>query len=175
VLGLPDLAGVRAAAEQIVGSVRAAQPDTTVDRVLVQRMQPRGVADVLVGYRVAPDVGPLVVLSTGGVLAEIFADSAVRLAPVDAGTAREMIDEVRGLSVATGYRGLPAGDIDALVETIVAVSRLAVEEPAVLEAEINPLSVGAEGAGVTALDALVRRAAVSGAQFSAVAAEIAAV
>jgi succinyl-CoA synthetase beta subunit len=62
-----------------------------------------------------------------------------------------------------------------LVETIVAVSRLAVEEPAVLEAEINPLSVGAEGAGVTALDALVRRAAVSGAQFSAVAAEIAAV
>ncbi|MBF6180811.1 acetate--CoA ligase family protein [Nocardia otitidiscaviarum] len=158
VLGVADMAGVRAASARIVRSVRAAQPGTAVDRVLVQRMQPPGVADVLVGYRVAQDVGPLVVLSTGGVLAEIFADSAVRLAPVDADAAREMIEEVRGLAMATGYRGLPMGDVNALVDTIVAVSRLAVAHPSIVEAEINPLSIGVDGTGVTALDALVRRA-----------------
>lgn len=157
VLGVRDADGVRQAARTIVDNVTSYNPDVVVERVLVQQMAPKGLADTLVGYRVSPDVGPLVVLSTGGVLAEIFADSAVRLAPVDAAAAREMVSEVKGLSVVTGYRGLPEGDVAALVETIVGISRLAIDDPAVLEAEVNPLSIGAEGAGVTALDALVRR------------------
>lgn len=148
---------MRRAAREIVANVAGYDPGVVVDRVLVQKMAPKGLADSLVGYRVSPDVGPMVVLSTGGVLAEIFADSAVRLAPVDAATAREMIDEVKGLSVVTGYRGLPEGDVAALTETIVGLSRLAIDDPDVLEAEVNPLSIGAAGTGVVALDALVRR------------------
>lgn len=128
-----------------MANVAGYDPGVVVDRVLVQKMAPKGLADALVGYRVSPDVGPMVVLSTGGVLAEIFADSAVRLAPVDAATAREMIDEVKGLSVVTGYRGLPEGDVAALTETIVGLSRLAIDDPDVLEAEVNPLSIGAAG------------------------------
>lgn len=158
VLNVSDDQGVRDAARSIVSSVAAHQPDVVVDRVLVQQMAPRGLADALVGYRVSADVGPLVVLSTGGVLAEIFADSSVRLAPVDTKTAHEMIGEVKGLSVVTGYRGLPQGDLDALAATIVAVSELAVSHTDVLEAEINPVSIRPAGAGVVALDALVRRA-----------------
>ncbi|WP_172650618.1 acetate--CoA ligase family protein [Rhodococcus opacus] len=157
VLGVTDDEGVRRAAREIVANVAGYDPGVVVDRVLVQKMAPKGLADALVGYRVSPDVGPMVVLSTGGVLAEIFADSAVRLAPVDAATAREMIDEVKGLSVVTGYRGLPEGDFAALTETIVGLSRLAIDDPDVLEAEVNPLSIGAAGGGVVALDALVRR------------------
>ncbi|WP_052077998.1 acetate--CoA ligase family protein [Rhodococcoides fascians] len=157
VLNVVDDQGVRDAARSIVTSVGEHQPDVVVDRVLVQQMAPRGLADALVGYRVSADVGPLVVLSTGGVLAEIFADSSVRLAPVDTKTAHEMIGEVKGLSVVTGYRGLPEGDLDALAATIVAVSELAVSHTDVLEAEINPVSIRPAGAGVVALDALVRR------------------
>jgi acyl-CoA synthetase (NDP forming) len=119
-----------------------------------------GVGEVLVGYRRSADVGPVVVLSTGGVTAEIYDDTAVRLAPVDHATAREMIIEVSGLKVLAGYRGAPAGDLDALAEVVVAMSRLAVEQPSVIEAEANPVRV--HTSGVVALDALVRRAAPTG-------------
>lgn len=158
VLNVSDADGVRAAARSIVANVADHAPEVAVDRVLVQQMASRGLADALVGYRVSRDVGPIVVLSTGGVLAEIFADSSIRLAPVTRETAREMIGEVKGLSVVTGYRGLPKGDLDALADTIVAVSTLAVSNTEVLEAELNPVSVRPRGQGILALDALVRTA-----------------
>ncbi|QNP74913.1 acetate--CoA ligase family protein [Streptomyces roseirectus] len=157
VLNVQDADGIRDAARTIAAAVAAHDPDIVIDRVLVQQMVGSGVAEALVGYRVSQDVGPVVVLSTGGVLAELFADSAVRLAPVTRETALEMIREVKGLAPLSGHRGAPAGDIDALADTVVGISRLAVDHPGVLEAEANPVSVGLEGKGVTALDALVRR------------------
>jgi acetate---CoA ligase (ADP-forming) len=123
-------------------------------RVLVQPMI-AGVGEVLIGYRVDPDVGPLVMVATGGIYAEIYRDRSLRLAPVDAEMAREMIAEVRGLKLLTGYRGKPAGDITALAQAVAALSRLAAE-PAVVEAEVNPLIVRPEGEGVVAVDAVVR-------------------
>ncbi|BBX37673.1 6-carboxyhexanoate--CoA ligase [Mycolicibacterium mageritense DSM 44476 = CIP 104973] len=155
VLNVADITGVREAARTIVRNVAAQRSAVTVDRVLVQQMARKGIAEALIGYRVSRDVGPMVVLSTGGVLAEIFADTSVRLAPVTIDVAHEMIREVKGLAVITGYRGLPEGDVDALASTIVAMSRLAVTNTEVLEAEINPVSIGAKGCGVLALDALV--------------------
>jgi len=124
-------------------------------RALVQPMI-AGLGEVLVGYRVDRDVGPLVMLAAGGVLAEIYRDRALRLAPVDLATAQEMITGVRGLAALAGYRNRPAGDLDALADAIVALSRLATAGEPVAEAEINPLIVLAPGQGVVAVDALVR-------------------
>ncbi|WP_433869152.1 acetate--CoA ligase family protein [Saccharopolyspora sp. CA-218241] len=154
VLGVTDVAGVRKAVRTIVADV-GEQVGATIDRVLVQPMAESGVGEVLVGYRRSADVGPVVVLSTGGVTAEVYDDSAVRLAPVDRATAEEMIGEVTGLKILTGHRGTPAGDLDALADAVVAMSRLAVEQPSVIEAEVNPVRVHTSGA--MALDALVRR------------------
>jgi acyl-CoA synthetase (NDP forming) len=154
VLGVADVDGVRAAARRIVADVARAG-GVTVDRVLVQPMAEPGVGEVLVGYRRSPEVGPVVVLSTGGVQAELYDDVAVRLAPVDRETALEMIDEVTGLTVLKGRRGAPAGDLPALADAVVAVSQLAVCAPQVVEAEANPVLVRREG--VVALDALVRQ------------------
>jgi acyl-CoA synthetase (NDP forming) len=125
-----------------------------VRRVLVQPMI-AGVGEVLIGYRIDPDVGPLVMVAAGGVYTEIYRDRSLRLAPVDAGTAAEMIDEVRGLAPLAGYRGKPAGDLAALAQAVVALSQLAAD-PAVVEAEINPLIVRPHGEGVVAVDAVVR-------------------
>jgi len=98
-------------------------------------------------------------LAAGGVLTEIYRDRSLRLAPVDLDAAHQMIGEVKALQVASGYRGRPSGDLDALASAIVALSQLAtVENPAVQEAEINPLVVLPRGAGVVAVDALVRLA-----------------
>ena len=80
---------------------------------------------MLVGYRVDRDVGPLVMVAMGGVMTEIARDRSLRLAPVDVPTAREMLGELRGLPLFTGYRGRPAGDLVALAQAIAALSQLA--------------------------------------------------
>jgi hypothetical protein len=99
----------------------------------------------------------MVMLAAGGVLAEIHRDRSLRLAPIDVAEAHAMIAEVTSLRALSGYRGRPAGDLDAVAQALVALSRLAVADgPTVAEAEVNPLIVRAKGQGVVAVDALVR-------------------
>lgn len=141
------------ASRRIVDAIRKAHPGASIRGVLVQPME-RGLAEVLVGYRRDAQVGPLVTLAAGGVLAEIYDDSSVHIAPVDEPTALQMIEEVKGLALIRGYRKLPTGDVSALAKAIVAVSRLA-SLPQVQEAEINPVIVKSDGNGVVAVDALL--------------------
>jgi succinyl-CoA synthetase beta subunit len=152
-LGIADGAGLVAAICEMRD--RMATHGRRLDRVLVQPMV-AGVGEALVGYRVDRDVGPLVMLAAGGVFTEIYRDRSLRLAPVGLDTAREMIAEVRGFALLSGYRGKPAGDLDALAHAVVALSRLA-HDPTVVEAEVNPLIVQPAGRGVVAVDAVVRR------------------
>ena len=131
------------------------KPDAEIDGILVQQMQ-SGLAEVILGFRRDPDVGPVVVLGVGGTLAELYKDIAIRVAPVAVEEARSMVEEVTGLAVIRGYRGMPKGDCEALAEAIVAVSQLASDRFAdVAEAEVNPLLVLPEGEGVVAVDGLV--------------------
>ncbi len=115
----------------------------------------RGVAEVLVGFRRDPAVGPVVVVGAGGTLAEIHLDLVLSLAPVDDGEAAAMIEGLACLAPARGYRGLPKGDLEAFARAVVLVSLFAAL-PEVTEAEINPLIVMAEGVGVVMADALIQ-------------------
>jgi hypothetical protein len=156
-LGLPDAATVRQAAERILANIKKVRPDAKLRGILLQEMD-SGLAEVILGFKRDPEVGPVVVMGMGGVLAEIYKDIAVRLAPVDRMGALGMIEEVRGLALLRGYRNLPKGDVDALIDAICAFSRLAdIHNPEIREAEINPLIVKAEGEGVVAVDGLVLR------------------
>src|SRR5690606_33504995 len=102
-----------------------------------------------------PLVGPTVLLSTGGIAAELMPDYAIRLAPVGLSEAHAMIKEVQHCKLINGYRGLPKGDVDGLAQAIVNISRLAcVPGQPVTEAEINPLFVQAER--VIAVDGVIR-------------------
>jgi acyl-CoA synthetase (NDP forming) len=155
-LGVADGEQLRDAVSEITASVGEHVPGVTVERVLVQQMV-RGVAEVLLGYEDDASVGPVVMLAAGGVLAELFKDRALRVAPVDLSEAHAMISEVVALKAVAGYRGLPEGDLDALAHAIVAMSRLGEETGrAVLEAEANPMMILPAGQGVVAVDALVR-------------------
>jgi len=121
--------------------------------VLVQKMH-SGLAEAIVGYRDDAVVGPLVLVGAGGILAELYRDFALRIAPVNEAEAAEMIEEVKGFAVLRGYRKLPPGDVAALASAISKVSTLAlVPGRPVAEAEVNPLLV--KGDGVVAVDALV--------------------
>jgi acyl-CoA synthetase (NDP forming) len=137
-------------------------PGAACDRVLVQRSAP-GLAEVLIGYRVDPDAGPLVMLAAGGIWAEVAGDRSIRLAPVGVEAAHGMIGEIRALRPLTGLRGRPRGDLDALARAVSALSQLAVRpELGIREAEVNPLMVMPASEGVLAVDALVLRAAGTG-------------
>ena len=155
VLNIGDAAALKTAAGQILARVKASHPAARINGILVQRME-KGLAEAIVGFRRDPQVGPVVVLGIGGILAEIYKDFAIRIAPVSIGTARTMIEEVRGLAVIRGYRGLPRGDCEALARAVAAISQLALlEGRTVTEAEINPLIVKPEGEGVVAVDGLI--------------------
>ncbi|MBD0862232.1 acetate--CoA ligase family protein [Gordonia sp. zg691] len=156
VLHIGDEQQLRDAVVRIAGSVAEHRPDVGVRRILVQPMV-SGLGEVLVGYRVDPDAGPIVMLAAGGELAEIHRDRSLRTAPVSREAALEMTREVKALELFRGFRGREHGDVEAIVDTIVALSAIA-ERPGngVFEAEINPLLINGVGHGVRAVDALVR-------------------
>jgi len=154
-LGLMDGAAAAVAAREIEKRVKAHTPGARLDGFLVQKME-RGLAEVILGFRRDPLVGPTITVGLGGVLAEIYKDASTRLAPVNEAEAQEMIAEVKGLATIRGYRNLPKGDVAALAKTIAAFSALAHGAFAdVAEAEINPLLVKRAGEGVVAVDGLV--------------------
>jgi acyl-CoA synthetase (NDP forming) len=155
-LGVADGDALLAAIRKIAATAAERSPGARVARVLVQPMV-FGLGEVLLGYRVDRDVGSLIMVAAGGVLTEIARDRSLRLAPIDLATAHEMIAEVRSLIALAGYRGRPAGDLDALAHAIVALSRFA-DDASIAEAEINPLIVRPVGEGVVAVDALVKLA-----------------
>ena len=157
ILGVNSTADLRRALATLRENVTRAVPGIHVEDALIQPWV-RGLAEVLVGYRVDAQAGPLVMLAAGGIWAELVRDRSIRLAPVDVATAHQMIGEVHALKGLSGLRGRPRGDLDALARAVSALSQLAMRSDLrVTEAEVNPLLVMAEGDGVLAVDALVMR------------------
>lgn len=155
VVGVKDAQQIKDAIKKIRANLAERAPAVAVEQVLVQQMVQEAVCEVLIGYRVDPVVGPLIMLAAGGIWAEVLEDKSLRMAPVDVPTAHEMIREVRLLRVLDGVRGKVAGDRKALAQALVSLSGLAVRpELGVIEAEINPVLVLAEGKGLQAVDAL---------------------
>ncbi|HEY1266344.1 MAG TPA: acetate--CoA ligase family protein [Candidatus Binatia bacterium] len=114
--------------------------------VLVQPMV-RGVVETIAGISYDAQFGPVVLFGSGGVIAELANDVAMRLCPVSADDCRAMIAETKAGKLLAGYRGAAAGDIEAVVRVLLSLSDLAVElGPAVKEMDINPLIAAEKGA-----------------------------
>src|SRR5690606_32117950 len=140
-LNIQDAAELADAIDVIRTNVARHKPGLVLDRFLVEEMA-AGVGEVLIGFRVDAQVGPVVVLAPGGILAEVYGDGAIRIAPIDRDTAFDMIEDVKGLAPLRGYRNLPKGDLAALADALVCLSQLATRNDPPREAEINPLIVG---------------------------------
>jgi acetyl coenzyme A synthetase (ADP forming)-like protein len=150
-LGLADAPAVRQAAEHMAARLRAAGHEPT--GFVVQRMVPDGV-EMLVGIAEDPQFGSLVVCGAGGVLVELLHDVAIRLAPLTAEDASEMIRGLKSYPLLTGFRGAAPRDVGALEDVLLRVGTLADDLPAVAELDLNPVMVGERGAVV--VDARVR-------------------
>ncbi|MFB7289503.1 acetate--CoA ligase family protein [Actinacidiphila glaucinigra] len=151
-IGLTSASQVRDAYRELADIAR--YESLELDGVLVCQMVERGV-EMVVGISQDPLFGPTVTAGLGGVLVEVLRDTAVRVPPFDAGTARDMLRELRGSRLLDGVRGAPPADTDALVDVILRVQRMALElGDGLAELDINPLMVLPRGQGACALDAL---------------------
>ena len=151
-LGLADAAAVEAEAAAMLSRVSEAAPGARIEGLLVSRMAGEGV-ELIVGGRVDPVMGPLIVVGLGGVFAEVMRDTVLDLAPVGPLRARAMLESLRGAALLTGTRGRPALDLQAAARVVSRVSALIAAAEGVGSIEVNPLLVREEGA--VALDALV--------------------
>ena len=156
-LGVEGAAAVTEAYEAIVKSAKQYAPQARINGVLVQEMAQPGV-EMMLGMISDPVFGPIVVVGLGGIFVEVLKDIAYRVAPVTPKQANEMLDELRGVKLLAGVRGMSARDRDAVVDAIVRLSWFAYDfRDNVAELDINPLMVYEQGAGARVLDALIVR------------------
>jgi len=154
IMGIENGDALRMAWERMHRSLEASVPTARIEGFEVEA-QILGGREVLVGVQRDPSFGPIVVFGLGGIYVEILRDVTFRIAPVRTLSAQHMIESVKAFPMLKGVRGEPPSDIAALQETIERVSQLAVDLPEVVEMDINPLIVRAEGKGVVAVDARV--------------------
>jgi acetyltransferase len=155
VLNLGSTDRVRREAEGMLERVKAVHPEARLDGFLVQPMVRRpGAVELLVGLIEDPVFGPLVAFGQGGTAVEIARDSSLELPPLNPLLARRLMARTRVWQLLQGYRGKPPANIEAIVDVLIRLSRLAADQPEIRELDVNPLL--ADAAGVVALDARLR-------------------
>ena len=150
-LSLHGAEAVERAADEMAGAVGGLGHH--LDGFVVQRMAPDGV-ELLVGVVSDPLFGPVLACGSGGVQTEVIADVAVRLTPVTARDARELLRSLKTYRLLEGYRGQPRADVDALEDIVLRVSALVDAHPEIVELDCNPV-IAAPG-GAVVVDARIR-------------------
>jgi len=129
-------------------SVADDHPAASIEGFLIEEMVPPG-AEVIVGAVMDPQFGPAVMFGIGGVTVELMKDVSFRLAPVTKEEAFEMMAEVKGFPVLTGYRGQTVKDLDAIAQALMKLGEIVGRVGGIKELEINPLIVHERGAVVS--------------------------
>jgi acyl-CoA synthetase (NDP forming) len=153
-LNLADEAALRAAWGAMHERIAKAAPGVTLDGCLVEKMSAKGL-ELMIGAKRDPAWGSVLLLGLGGIWVEALDD--VRLLPVDADEAQvvDALHKLRTAKLLTGFRGAPPVDVAAAAKAVLAVGRLMMTVPGIVEIDVNPLMVHAAGQGATALDALI--------------------
>lgn len=137
-------------AARLAAATRRQQPEG----FLVQERVTDGV-ELILGFHPDAQLGPTILLGMGGVAAEVYRDTSLRLAPLSRRDAEALIAELKSAPLLAGFRGRQPADVDALADAILAFSRMAMALGGrLVEAEINPLFVLPQGRGVLAADGL---------------------
>ena len=137
---------------KMVKNISHKMPTPRIDGFLLEEMSPKGVEVIIGGLR-DPQFGPTVMFGLGGIAVELLKDVSYRLAPLDKNEAIEMIKEVKGYPLLSGFRGSNPVDMENLISTIMKLSEILIKLEKIREIEINPLLVYEKG--VMAVDVRV--------------------
>lgn len=145
---------VREAFERIVAAARAYKADARIGGVTLQPMLSGPMHELILGSRMDPDFGPVILFGAGGVLTEFWKDRALALPPLNRLLAKRLMEETRIYRILEGYRNMPRADIGLLEETLVRLAQLVTDFPEISELDINPFMIGAHRG--LAVDARIR-------------------
>jgi len=153
-LRLADAEAVREAWDKMQRDIARSLPNLALDGILVEEMGQSG-TEVIVGARVDPEWGPVLLVGLGGVLAEALGDSRLLVPDVSRDAVVEELWKLKSSTLFRGFRGAPELDIEALAEIVIKLGELVVANPAIREVDINPVIVYPMNSGAVALDALI--------------------
>jgi acetyltransferase len=154
-LNLSDRKAASAAACAMGARIVRDHPDARLFGYAVEAMCERPHAhELIVGIATDPTFGPVLMVGAGGTGVELIADKALALAPIDHSQATAMIARTRIYKLLAGYRHEPPADLEGVAVVLDALSAMAQDLPDIVELDINPLLVDAQG--VVALDARIR-------------------
>ncbi|HSO98051.1 MAG TPA: GNAT family N-acetyltransferase, partial [Solirubrobacteraceae bacterium] len=141
-LGLEGRAEVVTAAREMESAL--ANAGFCLDGLIVQPMAPPGV-ELIVGVVNDHSFGPVLACGAGGTTAELLRDVAMRITPLAAGDAQEMLRSLRTFPLLDGYRGAPPCDLAAVEDVLLRVSAMVEAHPEIEELDCNPLIAGPDG------------------------------
>lgn len=154
-LGIDSSQILQLAAEGMLVRIKKSKPSARIDGFTVQKMEARPDAhELIIGVATDPIFGPVILFGEGGISVEVLNDKAVALPPLNMKLANDLISRTRISKLLSGYRGIPATDLQAIELTLVKISQLIIDHPEIIELDINPLF--ADGKGVLALDARIK-------------------
>jgi acyl-CoA synthetase (NDP forming) len=124
---------------------------------LVEKMVDNVVAELIVGVARDEQFGPYLLIGGGGILVEMMKDSVTLILPTTREWVLQALGHLKCAPLLKGFRGAPPADLEAAAEAILAIADMVEKDPeSILELDVNPLMVLAEGQGVVAADALIR-------------------
>jgi acyl-CoA synthetase (NDP forming) len=127
-----------------------------IDSFLVEPMISDGVCELIVGVVRDPALGIVLVVGGGGILVEAVGDSIALLLPTNRAAVAGAIGRLKTATLLAGYRGKPAGDVDAAIDAVLSVAEFAeANRDSLAELDVNPLIVRPRGHGAIAVDALI--------------------
>ena len=144
-LGLASVDEVEKRAHDMLNQMAESSIEAQPYTLMIQEMIHDGI-EVILGGKRDPHFGPVVMFGLGGIHVEIYDDVTFRVAPLTDYDARSMIEEVRGSRIFQGYRGKAPTNRESLLQSLLSLSQLMVENPNIVEMDINPLIVTSESA-----------------------------
>jgi acyl-CoA synthetase (NDP forming) len=155
-IALGNAEAVRQAYQVVESTVRAFRPDANIEGMLLLP-QFQGGTELIVGGLRDVQFGQTVMFGLGGIFVELLKDVSFRVAPIDVAEASEMIREIKGYPLLSGFRGRPPLDLEALATFLAGLSQLLDRHPEIEELDLNPVFLFPKGLAIA--DARIRVAA----------------
>ena len=150
-VGIRSAEALRREYADLVEKLEAKGLSDGLEGVLIQEMV-EGKREMVCGIASDPQYGPMVMFGLGGVFVEVLKDVVFRLAPLTDVDAAEMVRSVKAFKLLQGARGTTPAQIDRVEETLLRISRLVTDFPAVKELDINPLMISEKSGEPIAVD-----------------------
>ena len=144
VRGIGNADEIRLAYGRILSNMKERAPGKAMGGVIVEQEMPHGL-EVFIGGKTDPAFGKVLTFGMGGTLVEILRDVALRVLPLSKTDAEEMVREIRGYRLISGYRGEPPRDEAALVSILLAAVGMFSRED-LSEFDLNPVILYETGA-----------------------------